>query len=68
MTRLAGVAGGDPPVARVLPADVLWRYLRRQPELNKPHVPADLLAVRDHRYNLGVIAYPVATAISCSTR
>ncbi|MGZ4613605.1 MAG: hypothetical protein ACXV1K_10625 [Kineosporiaceae bacterium] len=45
MTHLAGVAGGDPPMDRELPADVLCRHLHRQPELNKPHVSADLLAV-----------------------
>jgi hypothetical protein len=43
--------------------NVLWRYLLHHPELHKPHVSRELLAVRNRRYNIGVAVYPVATAI-----
>ena len=43
--------------------NVLWRYLLRHPELHKPQVTAELLAVRNRRYNTGLAAYPVATVI-----
>ena len=43
--------------------NVLWRYLLRHPELHKPQVTAELLAVRNRRYNTGLAAYPVATVL-----
>jgi uncharacterized membrane protein len=41
----------------------LWRYLLRHKELHKPHVSPNALEVRSRRYNLGLAAYPIATAI-----
>lgn len=43
--------------------NLLWRYLLRHPELHKPHVSPELLEVRNKRYNLGLPAYPIATAV-----
>ena len=34
-----------------------------RPELHKPQVTPELLAVRNHRYNAGLAVYPVATAV-----
>jgi uncharacterized membrane protein len=61
--RLAVLVYGLTSTAMAVAFNVLWRYLRRHPELHKPHVTEELLAVRNQRYNLGVAAYPVATAI-----
>jgi TMEM175 potassium channel family protein len=43
--------------------NLLWHYLLRHPELHKPQVTAELLAVRNRRYNAGLAAYPVATVL-----
>jgi hypothetical protein len=43
--------------------NVLWRYVLRHPELRRPDVDRQSLAVRNRRYNLGLPAYPVATAL-----
>ncbi len=43
--------------------NALWRYLLRHKEFHKPHVSAATLEVRNRRYNLGLAAYPIATAI-----
>ncbi len=43
--------------------NALWRYLLRHPELRRPEVSRELLAVRNRRYNLGLAVYPVATLI-----
>ena len=43
--------------------NVLWRYLLRHPELHRPEVTRELLAVRNRRYNLGLAVYPVATLL-----
>jgi uncharacterized membrane protein len=43
--------------------NLLWRYLLRHPELHKPQVTAELLAVRNRRYNTGLAVYPVATVL-----
>jgi uncharacterized membrane protein len=61
--RLAVLIYGATSTAMALSFNVLWRYLRRHPELHKPHVTPELLAVRNHRYNLGLAVYPVATLI-----
>ncbi len=61
--RLAVLIYGLVSTAMALLFNVLWRYLLRHPELHKPHVSAQLLAVRNRRYNLGLAVYPVATAI-----
>ena len=43
--------------------NMLWRYLLRHRELHKPEVTPDLLAVRNRRFNAGVLVYPIATAL-----
>lgn len=43
--------------------NLLWRYLMRHPELLRPEIDDELLAVRNRRYNLGVVIYPIATAL-----
>ena len=43
--------------------NVLWRYIMRHPELHKPHVTAQMLAVRNRRFNIGPFVYPAATLI-----
>lgn len=43
--------------------NALWRYLLRHKELQKPHVSPASLEVRNRRYNLGLAAYPIVTAI-----
>jgi len=61
--RIAVIVYGLTSTAMALTFNLLWRYLLRHPELHKPEVTTELLAVRNHRYNLGLAVYPVATAI-----
>jgi uncharacterized membrane protein len=61
--RLAVLIYGLTSTAMAVAFNILWRYLRRHPELHKPYVTDELLAVRNQRYNLGPPAYAVATAI-----
>ncbi len=61
--RIAVLVYGLTSTAMALAFNVLWRYLVRHHRLHKPGVSPDLLAVRNHRYNLGLAVYPVATAI-----
>jgi uncharacterized membrane protein len=61
--RIAVLVYGLTSTAMAVAFNVLWRYLRRHPELHKPHVSEELLAVRTRRYNLGLVVYPVATAV-----
>src|SRR3954469_5950038 len=61
--RVAVLVYGLTSTAMALAFNVLWRYLLRHPELHKPGVTTDLLAVRTFRYNAGLAVYPVATAI-----
>jgi uncharacterized membrane protein len=61
--RIAVVVYGLTSAAMALSFNILWRYLRRHPELHKPQVSDDLLAVRNRRFNAGLVGYPVATAI-----
>jgi uncharacterized membrane protein len=61
--RLAVLIYGATSTAMALSFNVLWRYLRRHPELHKTHVTPELLAVRNHRYMVGLAVYPVATAV-----
>jgi TMEM175 potassium channel family protein len=61
--RLAVLIYGLTSTAMAVGFNVLWRYLRRHPELHKPHVSDDLLAVRNQRYNVGLAVYPVATLL-----
>ena len=43
--------------------NLLWRYLLRHPELHKPGINPTTLKVCDRRYTIGLIVYPIATAI-----
>ena len=61
--RLAVLIYGLTSTAMSFTFNALWRYLLRHKELHKPHVTAAMLEVRNRRYNLGLAAYPVATAI-----
>lgn len=54
---------GTTSTVMALTFNLLWRYLLRHPELHKPHVRPATLQVRNHRYNLGLAVYPVATAL-----
>jgi uncharacterized membrane protein len=61
--RLAVLVYGVTSSAMAVAFNVLWRYLRRHPELHRPHVTTELLAVRNGRYNVGVLVYPIATLL-----
>ena len=61
--RIAVVVYGVTSSAMAVSFNVLWRYLRRHPELHKPQVSAELLAVRNRRYNVGLAVYPAATVL-----
>ena len=61
--RIAVLIYGLSSSAMSFAFNALWRYLKAHPELHKPHVTATMLEVRNRRYNLGIAAYPVATAI-----
>ena len=61
--RIAVVVYGVTSSAMAVSFNVLWRYLLRHPELHKPQVTAELLAVRNRRYNVGLAVYPVATVL-----
>jgi uncharacterized membrane protein len=61
--RVAVLVYGVASSAMALSFNVLWRYLLRHPELHKPQVTTELLAVRNRRYNAGLAAYPVATVL-----
>ena len=61
--RIAVLIYGIASTLMTLAFNALWRYLQRHPELHKPHVTPQLLATRNRRYNLGLTAYPIATAL-----
>jgi uncharacterized membrane protein len=61
--RVAVVLYGATSTLMALAFNVLWRYVLRHPELRRPDVDPQSLAVRNRRYNLGLPAYPVATAL-----
>jgi uncharacterized membrane protein len=61
--RLAVLIYGMTSSAMAVGFNVLWAYLRRHPELHKPHVTPELLAVRNRRYNAGLAVYPIATLL-----
>jgi uncharacterized membrane protein len=61
--RVAVVLYGATSTVMALAFNVLWRYVLRHPELQRPEVDRGLLAVRNRRYNLGLPAYPVATLL-----
>jgi uncharacterized membrane protein len=61
--RVAVLVYGVASSAMSASFNVLWRYLLRHPELHKPQVTNELLAVRNRRYNAGLAAYPIATVL-----
>lgn len=61
--RVAVLVYGLTNAAMALFFNLMWRYLLAHPELHKPHVNRDLLAVRNRRYNFGLPAYPIATGL-----
>ena len=61
--RLAVLIYGLTSTAMAIAFNVLWRYLRRHPELHKPGISPELLSVRNVRFNVGLVVYPIATAI-----
>ena len=61
--RVAVVLYGATSTAMALAFNVLWRYVLRHPELRRPDIDRQSLAVRNRRYNLGLPAYPVATLL-----
>ncbi len=61
--RIAVVIYGVTSSLMAVSFNILWRYLLRHPELHRPDVSPQLLAVRNRRYNLGLAVYPVATLL-----
>lgn len=61
--RIAVLVYGLTSTAMSVGFTLLWRYLLRHPELHRPEVTRELLAVRNRRYNIGLAVYPVATAL-----
>jgi uncharacterized membrane protein len=61
--RVAVVLYGLANCAMALAFNVLWHYIVRHPELRKADVSVELLAVRNRRYNVGLVFYPVTTLI-----
>jgi len=56
----------SPSSSTELPAvtfNVFWRHLLRHPELRRPDVSLGLLSVRNARYNIALVVYPVATLL-----
>jgi uncharacterized membrane protein len=43
--------------------NLMWRYLLRHPELRRPEVTRESLAVRNRRFTIGLLSYPVVTLI-----
>jgi uncharacterized membrane protein len=43
--------------------NLMWHYLLRHPELRRPEVTRESLAVRNRRFNFGLLSYPVATLV-----
>jgi uncharacterized membrane protein len=43
--------------------NLFWRYLLRHDELRRPEATRESLAVRNRRFNIGLLSYPVATLV-----
>jgi uncharacterized membrane protein len=43
--------------------NLFWRYLLRHDELRRPEATRESLAVRNRRFNVGLLSYPVATLV-----
>ena len=61
--RVAIVLYGLTNCAMAVAFNILWHHLMRHPELHKPGLDPELLAVRNRRYNIGLAVYPVTTVI-----
>ena len=65
--RVAVVIYGLSSTAMAVTFNLMWRYLLRHPELHRDGVDPELLAVRNKRYNAGLAAYPLATAVGLAS-
>ena len=61
--RLSVIIYGGASTAMVCAFHLLWRHLLRHPELHKPGISRELLAVRNRRFLTGLAVYPIATGI-----
>jgi uncharacterized membrane protein len=61
--RIAVVLYGVTSTLMAVAFNVLWRYILRHPELQRPDVDRHAVAVRNRRYNLGLAVYPAATLL-----
>ncbi|HEY4627131.1 MAG TPA: TMEM175 family protein [Blastococcus sp.] len=61
--RVAVVLYGVASSIMALAFNVLWHYILRHRELQRPDLNRELLAVRNRRYNVGLAAYPLATLL-----
>jgi uncharacterized membrane protein len=61
--RVAVLVYGITSCAMALGFNQFWRHILRHPELHRPGVSLELLAVRNRRYNAGLAAYPLATLL-----
>jgi uncharacterized membrane protein len=43
--------------------NLMWRYILRHDELRRPEATRESLSVRDRRFNIGLLAYPLATLV-----
>jgi uncharacterized membrane protein len=61
--RVAVLLYGITNIAMAVTFNVLWRYIYRHPELHRPEVTREALAVRNRRFNLGPYIYVVTAVI-----
>jgi uncharacterized membrane protein len=61
--RVAVVLYGLANCAMAGTFNMMWHYLLRHPELRKPDISPELLAVRNRRFNVGLVLYPLTTLI-----
>jgi uncharacterized membrane protein len=61
--RLAVIVYGLVSTAMAISFNILWHYILRHPELHKPYVTRARLEVRNRRFNIGVVVYPLATIV-----
>jgi uncharacterized membrane protein len=61
--RIAVLLYGITSSAMAVGFNLMWHYILRHDELRRDDVPRSALAVRNRRFNLGLLAYPAATAL-----
>jgi TMEM175 potassium channel family protein len=61
--RIAVLLYGITNTAMAITFNVLWRYIYRHPELCRPEVTHEALAVRNRRFNLGPYIYATTVVI-----